>query len=193
VTAKETCNFRHDDFQYPSVVSTSKHELPTIPSRTLRTTMKKSASKTLISILLLLSLLLSPARAEENPLSPYYDYLKQKYDDLPDNGKLATGAIAGFGVSRVAIKSAVTVVKFAGAAFVATEAMNAAGILDDIPYPDSFSDERENLKRRALAVANNFRNGVHRQVNPERLRLLMKTDRMATLGFCSGAFVGFLV
>jgi hypothetical protein len=156
--------------------------------------MNKSASKTLISIFLLLSLLLSPTRADGNPLKgPYYDYLKQKYDDLPDNGKLATGAIAGFAVSRVAIKSAVTVVKVAGAAFVATEAMNAAGILDDIQIPDSYSDERENLKRRALAIANNFRNGVRKQVNAEKLRSLMKTDRMATLGFCSGAFVGFLV
>jgi hypothetical protein len=155
--------------------------------------MNKSASKTLISIFLLLSLLLSPTRADENPLKGPYDYLKQKYDDLSENGKLATGAIAGFGVSRVVIKSAVGVVKVAGAAFVATEAMNAAGILDDIKIPDSYSDERENLKRRALTVANNFRNGVRKQVNPERLQSLMKTDRMATLGFCSGAFVGFLV
>jgi hypothetical protein len=46
-------------------------------------------------------------------------YLRSKYDDLPEKGKFATGGLLGFGVSRMAIKSAVSVVKIAGAAFIA--------------------------------------------------------------------------
>ena len=45
--------------------------------------------------------------------------LKEKYDELPDKGKFATGAFAGFVGSRMAVKSAVSIVKVAGAAFIA--------------------------------------------------------------------------
>jgi hypothetical protein len=44
--------------------------------------------------------------------------LREKYDALPESGKFATGACIGFGGSRLAVKSAVSVVKIAGAAFV---------------------------------------------------------------------------
>lgn len=155
--------------------------------------MKISLSYTLCSVFLLISLLVPTASAKDSPFKSTYDYLKQKYDELPENGKLATGAVAGYGMSRVAIKSAVTVVKVAGAAFVATEALNAAGVLDEIKFPDSLSDERENLKRRALSVANGFRNGVRDRLKPETLRKFMETDRMASIGFASGAFLGFVV
>ncbi|CAJ1966896.1 unnamed protein product [Cylindrotheca closterium] len=155
--------------------------------------MKATISKTLYSIVLLLALLASTTRAEESSFKNTYDYLKKKYDDLPENGKLATGAVAGYGVSRVAIKSAVTVVKVAGAAFVATEALNAAGVLDEIKIPDHFSSEKENLKRRALTAANDFRNGVREKLKPETLRRFMETDRMASIGFASGAFLGFVL
>lgn len=155
--------------------------------------MRATLSKALYSIFLLLALLAPTAGAEESPFQSTYDYLKQKYDDLPENGKLATGAVAGYGVSRVAIKSAVTVVKVAGAAFVATEALNAAGILDEIKFPDAYSDSKENLKRRALTAANGFRNGVRERLKPETLKNFMETDRMASIGFASGAFLGFVL
>jgi hypothetical protein len=45
--------------------------------------------------------------------------LREKYDDLPEQGKFVTGAVVGYGGSKLVTKSAVTVVKFAGAAFVA--------------------------------------------------------------------------
>lgn len=155
--------------------------------------MKVTTSKTLYAILLLFSLLICDGKAAEGPFQGTYDYLKQKYDDLPENGKLATGAVAGYGMSRVAIKSAVTVVKVAGAAFVATEALNAAGVLDDIKFPDSYSDETENMKRRALSAANRFRTGVRKRLNPDALKGFMETDKMASIGFASGAFLGFIV
>lgn len=155
--------------------------------------MKATVSKALNSIFLLLALLTTAARADDSPFKSTYDYLKQKYDELPENGKLATGAVAGYAVSRVAIKSAVTVVKVAGAAFVATEALNAAGVLDEIKGPDFFSSDKENLKKRALTAANNFRNGVRERLNPETYKKYMETERMASIGFASGAFMGFII
>jgi hypothetical protein len=75
-----------------------------------------------------------------------------------------------------------------------TEVLNAAGVLDDIP---SFSEEQiklgENLKRRALSAANDFRQQVHQKLNPRHFRELLETDKMFTLGAATGAFVGFLV
>jgi len=79
-------------------------------------------------------------------------------------------------------------------AYCRTEVLNAAGALDDIP---KISDERmemvESLKVRALNYANDFRNTVRRSLNPEKLRSLMKTDRMTTMGVATGAFVGFIL
>lgn len=47
-----------------------------------------------------------------------YEDAKNAYDKLPETGKFAVGAGAGFVGSRVAVSSAVTGVKVAGAAFV---------------------------------------------------------------------------
>ena len=152
--------------------------------------MKNLLSSIFSLYILFAALLLSPTKAD-NPLSSPYQYLKEKYDDLPENGKFATGAIAGFGVSRVAIKSATKVVKIAGAAFVATEALNAAGVLDDLPT--YASEEAANMKQKVLSVANNLRNSVRRRLGPDGLKRLMKSDRMATMGAATGAFVGFIV
>jgi hypothetical protein len=72
--------------------------------------------------------------------------------------------------------------------------LNAAGVLDDIP---SFSEDQTevaaNLKRRALTAATDFRNTVRKRLNPDNLKSLMETDRMATMGAAAGAFVGFLL
>ena len=103
----------------------SSQEDPTQPTSNARKKSRhrfpimKSFSKTILSLYILVAaLFISPSTAD-GQLRGAYDYLKEKYDDLPDNGKFATGAVAGFGVSRLAIKSATGVVKIAGAAFVA--------------------------------------------------------------------------
>lgn len=99
----------HTNKQNVLQIEKSRHSFPIM----------KSFSKTILSLYILVaSLFISPSTAD-GQLRGAYDYLKEKYDDLPDNGKFATGAVAGFGVSRLAIKSATGVVKIAGAAFVA--------------------------------------------------------------------------
>ena len=151
--------------------------------------MKHLLSSILSLYILVAALVLSPTKAD-NPLSSPYQYLKEKYDELPDNGKFATGAVAGFGVSRIAIKSATGVVKIAGAAFVASEALNAAGVFDDVPT--YASEGAVDIKQKALSAANDIRNAVRRRLGPDGLKRLMKTDRMATMGAATGAFVGFI-
>ena len=44
---------------------------------------------------------------------------REQYQTLPDQGKFCTGAVVGFGASKIAVNSAVKFVKLAGAAFIA--------------------------------------------------------------------------
>jgi hypothetical protein len=65
-----------------------------------------------------LALLSLAAGAKAGDSTSVAQYLRDKYDELPEKGKFVAGAAVGFGVSRVAVKSAVGVVKVAGAAYV---------------------------------------------------------------------------
>lgn len=58
------------------------------------------------------------AKADEESARGMLDSLKESYDSLPDAGKFATGAVAGFGATRFTVNKVVTVVKLAGAAFI---------------------------------------------------------------------------
>lgn len=79
--------------------------------------MNLTSVKSLLSLYLffLVSLSASSAASAQSPFSQ----LREKYDELSDKGKFATGAVAGFAGSRVVVKSAVSVVKLAGAAYIA--------------------------------------------------------------------------
>jgi hypothetical protein len=81
--------------------------------------MKILISRNFLSFFILVILSLSSVAKADDDNSGLFSYLRQKYDALPENGKFASGAAIGFGASRVAIKSAVGVVKVAGAAFIA--------------------------------------------------------------------------
>jgi hypothetical protein len=131
---------------------------------------------------------------EETALKKFLSNLKEKYDILDDRAQFATGAAIGFGGARTLTKSAVGVVKVCGAAFVATEFLNACGMLDDIP---SFSDDQlemiESVKNRALTYADDFRTSMRNTFNAEKMRTVMENERMGALGAATGAFVGFMV
>ena len=79
--------------------------------------MKLLAWKRLISFYLFLLVaqnMSSSARADN-----VFSYLKEKYEEMPEKGRFAAGAAAGFVGSRIALRSAVTVIKVAGAAYIA--------------------------------------------------------------------------
>jgi N12 class adenine-specific DNA methylase len=57
--------------------------------------------------------------SNQNTLKKWASQAREQYDQLPEQGKFATGAIAGFGASKLVVNSAVKFVKIAGAAFIA--------------------------------------------------------------------------
>ncbi len=73
--------------------------------------------------------------------------------------------------------------------------MNAAGVLDDVH--GRLSEEQtvfvQSLTGRALKFADEFRTTVRRRLNPDKIKVLMEKDRMATMGVATGAFVGFIL
>ena len=73
--------------------------------------------------------------------------------------------------------------------------MNAAGVLDDVQlqFSDEHSELVQGLKRRALTMADEFRTTVRQRLNPDKIKILMEKDRMATMGVATGAFIGFLL
>lgn len=56
-------------------------------------------------------------RAEED--EGIFKSLYEKYDKLPEQGKFATGAAIGYTSSRMAVGTATTVLKVAGATYIA--------------------------------------------------------------------------
>ena len=73
--------------------------------------------------------------------------------------------------------------------------MNAAGVLDEVKdrfTPDS-NELLESAKQRALTTANNFRTTMRNAVNPDKIKEFYESDKMATMGVATGAFVGFLL
>jgi uncharacterized membrane protein (Fun14 family) len=116
---------------------------------------------------------------------------REQYDRLPDQGKFATGAVVGFTTSKMAVKSAVKFVKIAGAAFIATEVLEAAGILDVDSYVDT--EATENLKQKAISKIGDIRKSIHKRFDGNNLKRWMEKDKMGTMGAAAGAFFGFLL
>lgn len=148
------------------------------------------------------------------------DSLKETYDELPDAGKFATGAVAGFGATRFTVNKVVTVVKLGGAIFIgyvvllfvdvisvdkkpgltliratctySSEALKASGALERVSEENM--DMAQKVKASVVNTLDKYREGVRKRLHPESLRQNFKDaldkDRMAALGFASGCFVG---
>lgn len=71
-----------------------------------------------LTLLILIGICSFPAHAKEQEARGVLESLKDTYEELPDAGKFATGAIAGFGVTRFTVNKVVTVAKLAGAVFI---------------------------------------------------------------------------
>ena len=66
-----------------------------------------------------------------------------------------------------------------------TEVLSASGLLEEMPpFVDDHVQTVASVKDRVLAEANKFRKGVRKS---------LRKERMAALGFASGAFVGILL
>ena len=147
-------------------------------------------------LLVCLVTLFSPANAGEvnDPteiLQQWVSQARTQYDNLPDQGKFATGAVVGYTTSKLAVRSAVKFVKIAGATFVATEVLDAAGIFEIEQFADS--ETQENMKQRALTKIGDLRKAIRSRLDGKNLKRWMESDKMGTLGAATGAFFGFLL
>lgn len=124
------------------------------------------------------------------------DAVRSKYEGLDDRGRFIAGACAGFGASRFAVRGTVKVVKTVGAAYIAFEALEFAGLLKD-----ARSEESRKLlaasRDYVLRTVDGLRHDIRTQLNPGRVQKMiqrsMKEDRSGTVGLGTGAFLGFVL
>ncbi|KAL7537870.1 hypothetical protein ACHAXR_008131 [Thalassiosira sp. AJA248-18] len=147
----------------------------------------------LLSLLLFISLLL-PVKAQdayshggglygsikdsiELMKQPVQDSICSKYNNLSDRGRFITGACVGFGATRVAIG-----------------ALEYAGILKE-----ARSEKNEQLLAQTrdyfLRSVDGIRHDIRNQINPKNIsskfKRSMEKDKAGTVGFGTGAFLGF--
>eukprot|EP00566_Odontella_aurita_P027477 CAMPEP_0113559950 /NCGR_PEP_ID=MMETSP0015_2-20120614/19171_1 /TAXON_ID=2838 /ORGANISM="Odontella" /LENGTH=168 /DNA_ID=CAMNT_0000461623 /DNA_START=39 /DNA_END=545 /DNA_ORIENTATION=- /assembly_acc=CAM_ASM_000160 len=142
---------------------------------------------------------LALAQDQDDLFGAVVDPLWQKFEELPPKGKFATGAFAGFAATRIAVGTVTKTIKFAGAAFIASEVMNAAGVFDKIDI--DISEEQSALlgraKRRVTSTVNGFRQHVRQQLTPAKVQAniesALQKERMATIGAAAGAFAGCIL
>ncbi|KAL7553922.1 hypothetical protein ACHAWF_017279 [Thalassiosira exigua] len=117
-----------------------------------------------------------------------------RYNGLSDKGRFLAGACVGFGASRFAIGTTVKTVKTVGAAYIAFEALEYAGLLKE-----ARSGENKKLMAQSrdyfLRTVDGIRHDIRTQLNPNkvqsRVKISMEKDKPGTVGFGTGAFLGF--
>mmetsp|Transcript_12661 Transcript_12661/g.23732 ORF Transcript_12661/g.23732 Transcript_12661/m.23732 type:complete len:168 (-) Transcript_12661:88-591(-) len=127
-------------------------------------------------------------------LQPLFD----KFDDLPPKGKFGVSAIGGFAITKISMRTTIKVVKVGGAAFIMTEVLHQAGVLDDFSYPsDSSHKFILGIRQKIASTVNECRITVRKHLNVDNMRQVYKSclqnEKMGTLGFTTGAVAGLLL
>mmetsp|Transcript_32418 Transcript_32418/g.69030 ORF Transcript_32418/g.69030 Transcript_32418/m.69030 type:complete len:189 (-) Transcript_32418:7-573(-) len=169
-------------------------------------------ARQLLLLTFILSSLLSPIVARDCPhggglwgsvkdsvepiARPVLDSVGSKYNGLSDKGRFLAGACAGFGASRLAVRTTLKTAKTVGAAYIAFEALEYAGILKDArleKHQKSLAQARDYV----LRTVDGIRHDLRTQLNPEkissRVKRSMERDKSGTVGFGTGAFLGFIL
>lgn len=118
------------------------------------------------------------------------------YNRLDDKKKFGVCAVVGFCASRFAVRTTIKTAKTAGAAYIAFEALEYAGILDEARTP-----ENKALVKRArdyvLKSIDGFRHDIRSNLRPskvhDRIQKGMKKDKSGTTGLGTGAFLGLVL
>lgn len=122
---------------------------------------------------------------------------RESYAKLPDGGRFACGAAAGFASSRLAIRSTLTAVKIAGATYIAFEALEYAGLLEGARKSKGNRKLIAQGRDYVLCTVDTTRGQIREHLNPRNIRRnvdrSMKEDKAGTTGFATGAFLGFLL
>lgn len=136
-------------------------------------------------------------RCADTIATPVEKVAHERYDKLSDRGKFVAGAAFGFGASRFAVCSTVNTVKTVGAAYIAFEALEYAGILKEARSTKEGDAIMAKTRDYLLRTADGIRCDIRTNLNPnavkERIDRNMKRDKPGTTGFGTGAFLGFVL
>ena len=131
-------------------------------------------------------------------LRPALDSCLIKYNNLSDNGRFVTGACVGFGTAKFVISTTIKALKTVGAAYIVFEGLEYAGILKK--YARQTKSQQAALAHArdyVLRTVDGIRHDVRIQINPQvihnRWNRSMKKDKPASVGFATGAFLGFIL
>jgi hypothetical protein len=121
--------------------------------------------------------------------------IQQQYQQLSPKGKFISTAFVGFTTSRATVRTTVQIAKYTGAAFIISEVLNSAGVLNN----DSDSnDDNDNvsilavqtLKHKVTTKVNECRLLVREHMSVQKVKLnfddCLEKDRVGTLGFTTG-------
>jgi hypothetical protein len=120
--------------------------------------------------------------------------IEAKYNGLDDKGRFLAGACAGFGASRLAVRTTVKTVKTAGAAYIVFEALEYAGVLKDARSGKNkqlLAQSRDYLLRTVDGIRHDVRTQLKPSKMSQRFKRGMAKDKAGTVGFGTGAFLGF--
>jgi hypothetical protein len=136
------------------------------------------------------SLVKSSVRKIVTPLKTQY------YDDLPPKGKFAAGAFAGFAGCKLTSKTITKGVKFTGMAFIVSEVLNQAGLLDSSDDDSQSGQVLNQVKETTRSYINNIRSNIRQNISLDHIRSVYKTmmedDRMGTCGLTTGVLAGLI-
>jgi len=120
----------------------------------------------------------------------------QYYDDLPPKGKFAAGAFVGFAGCKLTSKTITKGVKFTGAAFIVSEVLNQAGLLESSDDDAQSMQVLNHLKERTQNCINNIRSNIRQNFSLDHVRSvyrnMMEEDRMGTCGLTTGVVAGLI-
>ena len=133
--------------------------------------------------------------------------LHQQYESLPPKARFGVSALGGFLATKLTIRQTVKIAKFGGAAFVISEVMHQAGVLEiekgtfgGIEMDDILSDRSEEalkgFKQKVFHRIDQCRMTVREQLNLGKIREEYKNclerDKLGTLGFTTGTVAGLV-
>jgi hypothetical protein len=122
--------------------------------------------------------------------------LYEKYDELPGNGKFGVGAVGGYIATKLSIRTTVTAAKYTGAAFILSEVMNQAGLLDRVAPSGNGDEMLFKVKRKVTKTVNDCRLAAKKHLSYETFKsgyeTCVKKDKMGTLGLTTGAVAGLV-
>jgi hypothetical protein len=124
--------------------------------------------------------------------------LFERFDDLPPKGKFGVSAVGGFAATKISIRTTMKAVKVGGAAFIMTEVLHQAGVLDDASNRSDLShDFFHGIQQKVASTVNDCRIAVREHLNMDNMRRVYKSclenEKMGTLGFTTGAVAGLLL